>query len=101
MFAGPDEVFLFSSVGEPGHAILGNQDGTERPALEHLSRGLYARDLVGRRESEAMPNVVIAVTVKQTIADLVGWQGELAWAPCGGVVESMAIGVTSKECEPV
>src|SRR4029077_8715430 len=48
-----------------------------------------------------MPNVVIAVSVKQPIANLIGWQSEGAWASSGGVVETMGIGVTGKEREPV
>src|SRR5580700_2325571 len=47
----------------PRLAALQRQDAIDLPAFEHLRKALLAGERIGERESEAMPDVEIAVPV--------------------------------------
>src|SRR5207245_8693372 len=51
---------------KPRQPALQSNDATHRPTLEHLCRGLDPRNGVPRRESKAMPDVEIGISVVST-----------------------------------
>ena len=62
-FTVADPIVGTAIVRSPGKAALGSQNATDLPALQHLPRRLFPRNLIGPRKPQAMTEIEVAAAV--------------------------------------